>query len=98
MENLIHSPVPMGLLRQVFSAVFRTLTGHDFFQKYLHRISVKDTPDYPLCPCGEAMNFVHLTDCASLASTGFNFSSDNFTAKAGLYWAARRKMVYNAIA
>ncbi|GFX22619.1 hypothetical protein TNCV_2993541 [Trichonephila clavipes] len=37
------------------------------------------------------MNVVSLTVGASLANTGFNFSSDNLTAKAGLYWAARMK-------
>ncbi|GFX80072.1 uncharacterized protein TNCV_2107191 [Trichonephila clavipes] len=65
-------PVPMGLPRKVFSAIFRTLTIHDFFQQHLHRIGVKDSPDCPLCLCGEAMNFVHLTVCASLANMGFN--------------------------
>ncbi|GFU52981.1 uncharacterized protein TNCV_1142721 [Trichonephila clavipes] len=95
-ETLLHSPVPMGLPRQVFSPVFRTLTCHDFLQQHLHQIGVKDTLDCPLCLCGEAMNFVHLTVCASLADTGFNFSSDNFPATAGLYWAARSEMVYTA--
>ncbi|GFT02746.1 hypothetical protein TNCV_879521 [Trichonephila clavipes] len=40
LKTLRHSPVPMGLPRQVFSAVFRTLTDHDFSQQYLHRIGV----------------------------------------------------------
>ncbi|GFV83117.1 uncharacterized protein TNCV_2802431 [Trichonephila clavipes] len=53
------SPVPMGLPRHVFSAVFR-MTGHDFLQQHLHQIRVKDTTDCT-CLCGEAMNFVHLT-------------------------------------
>ncbi|GFS83749.1 uncharacterized protein TNCV_610851 [Trichonephila clavipes] len=74
----------------------RTLTGHDFLQQHLHRVGVKDTPDCPLCLSGLARNFVHLTVCASLANPGFNFSSDNFPAKVGLYWAARRKMAYTA--
>ncbi|GFX20516.1 hypothetical protein TNCV_3488731 [Trichonephila clavipes] len=30
-ETLLRSPVPMGLSRQVFSVVFGTLTGRDFF-------------------------------------------------------------------
>ncbi|GFX55998.1 hypothetical protein TNCV_1953181 [Trichonephila clavipes] len=34
-ETLLHSPVPMGLPRQVFSAVFRTLTGRLFLQATL---------------------------------------------------------------
>ncbi|GFX87761.1 hypothetical protein TNCV_2190381 [Trichonephila clavipes] len=38
--------------------------------------------------------FVHLTVSTSLANIGFNFSSDNFTAEAGLYWAARKEMAY----
>ncbi|GFT55557.1 uncharacterized protein TNCV_3320711 [Trichonephila clavipes] len=96
-ETLLHSPVPMGLPRKVFSAVFRALTSHDFLWQHLYRIGVKDTPDCPLCLCGEAMNFVHLTLCPSLANTSFNFSSDNFTVKAGLYWAAHREMAYTAI-
>ncbi|GFX46170.1 uncharacterized protein TNCV_2298191 [Trichonephila clavipes] len=86
----------MGLPRQVFSAVFKTLTGHDFLEQHLHRIGVQDTSDCLLCHCGEAMNFVHQTVCNSLANTDFNFSSDNFTAKTGLYWAARREMAYTA--
>ncbi|GFV59606.1 uncharacterized protein TNCV_228471 [Trichonephila clavipes] len=73
-----------------------SLTGHDFLQQQLHRIGVKVTPDCSVCLCGEAMHFVHLTVCASVANTGFNFSSNNFTAKAGLYWAARRDMPYRA--
>ncbi|GFX52388.1 alpha-2-macroglobulin receptor-associated protein [Trichonephila clavipes] len=40
----------------------------------------------------ETMDFVHLTVCASLAKTGYNFSSDKFAATAGLYWAARWEM------
>ncbi|GFX66976.1 uncharacterized protein TNCV_4181011 [Trichonephila clavipes] len=86
----------MGFPRQVCYAAFRTLTGHDFFQQHLHQISVKDTLDCHICLCGEAVNFVHLTVCASLAITGFNFSSDNFTAKAGLHWTARKEMNYTA--
>ncbi|PRD20471.1 UNVERIFIED_CONTAM: hypothetical protein NCL1_54525 [Trichonephila clavipes] len=82
----------MDFPRQVFSSVFRTLIGHDFLQQHLHRIGMKHTPDCPLCLCGEAMNFVHLTVYASLDNIGFNFSSDNFNAKAGLHWAARRKI------
>ncbi|GFW35570.1 uncharacterized protein TNCV_2462121 [Trichonephila clavipes] len=95
-ETLLHSPVPMGHSRQVFSAVFRTLPGHDFLQQHLHRIGVKNTTDCPLCLCGEVMNFIHLTVCASLDNTGFKLSSDNFTAKAVLYWADRREMAYTA--
>ncbi|GFU91701.1 integrase catalytic domain-containing protein [Trichonephila clavipes] len=52
-----------------FPAAFRTLTGNDFLQQHLHRIGVKNTPDCPLCLCVEAMNSVHLADCASLANT-----------------------------
>ncbi|GFX48254.1 uncharacterized protein TNCV_2920711 [Trichonephila clavipes] len=80
-ETQLYNPVPMGLLRQVSSAILRTLTGVDFLRQHLHRIGVKDTPVYPLCLCGVAMDFVHLTVCASLDKTGFNFSSDNFTAR-----------------
>ncbi|GFS97469.1 uncharacterized protein TNCV_733941 [Trichonephila clavipes] len=83
----------MDFPRKAFSAVFRTLIGHDFLHQHLHRIGVKHTPDCPLCLCGEAMNFVHLTVCASLANTGYNFSSNNFNGKVGLHWSARRKMV-----
>ncbi|GFW93805.1 hypothetical protein TNCV_4220861 [Trichonephila clavipes] len=48
-EYLVHSVVPMGIPRYVFSAVFRVLTGYDFLQQHLHRIGVKDTPYCPLC-------------------------------------------------
>ncbi|GFT58442.1 uncharacterized protein TNCV_2119361 [Trichonephila clavipes] len=92
-------PLPSVSLscKQSISNISRpTLSSHDFLQQHLHRIGVEDTPDCPLCLCREAMNFVHLTVCASLANTGFNFSSDNFNAKAGLYWAARRKMAHSS--
>ncbi|GFW33648.1 uncharacterized protein TNCV_2211801 [Trichonephila clavipes] len=59
-ETLLHSPVPMNIPKQIF-AIFRTLTGHDFLQEHLHRNSVKNTPDCPLCLKGKAMNFIHLT-------------------------------------
>ncbi|GFV57404.1 uncharacterized protein TNCV_2299221 [Trichonephila clavipes] len=93
-ENLFHCPVPIGLPRQVFSAVSGTLTGYDFLREQVHRIGVKDTSDCHLSLCGEAMNLVHMTVSASLANTGFNFSYDNFTTKAGLYWATHREMAY----
>ncbi|GFU22101.1 uncharacterized protein TNCV_4300821 [Trichonephila clavipes] len=93
-ETLLLSPVPAGLPTYVFTAVFRTFIGHDFLQQHLHRIGVKDTPDCSPRLCGEATNFVHLTVCTSLANTSSNFSSDNFSAKNGSYWAARREMAY----
>ncbi|GFT32497.1 hypothetical protein TNCV_4484861 [Trichonephila clavipes] len=43
-----YSPVPMGVLRQVFSAVFRVFTNHNFLQEHLRRIGVKGTPGCPL--------------------------------------------------
>ncbi|GFS83568.1 transposable element Tc1 transposase [Trichonephila clavipes] len=92
-ETLLHSLVSMGLPRQVFSAILRALTAHDFLQQPL---GVKDTPDCLLCLGGDGMNFIHLTVCASPVNTDFNFSSDIFTAKASLYCDARREMAYTA--
>ncbi|GFU84528.1 uncharacterized protein TNCV_3915591 [Trichonephila clavipes] len=95
-ETLLHSPVSMGLPRQVFSAVFRTLTGRLFLQATLSANWCERHSRAPSVSLRRAMNFIHLMVCASLVNTGFNFSSDNFTAKAGLFWAVRREMAYMA--
>ncbi|GFX56212.1 hypothetical protein TNCV_1631411 [Trichonephila clavipes] len=44
------SRVPSSLTRSAGVACFRLLTGHDYLQKPLHRIGVKDSTCYPLCP------------------------------------------------
>ncbi|GFV66121.1 uncharacterized protein TNCV_5073231 [Trichonephila clavipes] len=90
--RLLHIPVVLNDFHSRETTL--TLIGHDFLQKHLHQIGVKRNPDCPLYPGGEAMNFVSLTVCASLANTGFTFSSDNFTAKASLHRAALREMAY----
>ncbi|GFY14756.1 uncharacterized protein TNCV_647991 [Trichonephila clavipes] len=94
-DTLLHNPVPINIPRQIFSANFRTLTGH-YFQGYLHRIGGKT----PLTVSKkEVMNFNYLTVCASLTNTNFNFelsSSNIFSEKASLYWSARREIAYKA--
>ncbi|GFW29356.1 hypothetical protein TNCV_742981 [Trichonephila clavipes] len=97
-EAPLHSPVLMGLPGQVFSAVFRTLTGSWFS-------SLTPTPNWrerhsrlASVSLWRGYEFCLPAVCAFLANTGFNFffSSDNFIIKAGLYWAARRELAYMA--
>ncbi|GFX15783.1 hypothetical protein TNCV_1061051 [Trichonephila clavipes] len=55
-------------------------------------IRAKDTPDYPLC-LERGYEFCSPDNlCFPGQPKDFNFSSDNFTAKAGLYWSTCREM------
>ncbi|GFU08328.1 RNase H domain-containing protein [Trichonephila clavipes] len=59
-ETLLHSLVPMGHPRQIFSAIFRTFTSHDFPQQQLHRIGVKKTIQTALCVLGEILGILFI--------------------------------------
>ncbi|GFT44758.1 uncharacterized protein TNCV_2845401 [Trichonephila clavipes] len=95
-ETLLHSPLPLILPGQDFSAVLRTLTSHSFLQQHLHLIGVKDTQTLPSVSLWRGYECYSPDSLCFPADRGFNFSSDKFTAKVGLYWAARREIAYTA--
>ncbi|GFU61826.1 uncharacterized protein TNCV_4564711 [Trichonephila clavipes] len=93
-ETLLYSPVQLDLSRQIFSAVFSTLTGHDIFQQYIHRIGVKNTTECPSVFLWRGYVFCSPDSLCLPDQHRFSFSSVNFIAKAVLYWAAHREMAY----
>ncbi|GFT13261.1 hypothetical protein TNCV_4077151 [Trichonephila clavipes] len=60
LNKVVESPVPCLDLLELGASVY--LTGHDYFQRCLHRIGVKDSACYPLCHQVE-MDGHHLRHC-----------------------------------
>ncbi|GFT37255.1 putative gag-pol polyprotein [Trichonephila clavipes] len=54
--------IPSSLPRSVGVACYHLLTGHDYLQRHLHCIGVKDSACCPLCHYGE-MDGDHLRHC-----------------------------------
>jgi hypothetical protein len=62
LENKI---LPTYLPISVFAANFR-LTGHDYLQRHLNRIGIRDSPTWPLGDDAEEMHLGHIQKCQSL--------------------------------
>ncbi|GFX25292.1 hypothetical protein TNCV_1274521 [Trichonephila clavipes] len=84
-NTLVFSPIQLNMSRAVFTANFRSSTGHDFQYKHLRRIGEVADDVCSIC-LGETIEFLHLTTCTALAFMTFN--PDKFT-KVKFHWAAR---------
>ncbi|GFW60742.1 hypothetical protein TNCV_570881 [Trichonephila clavipes] len=90
----VKGEIPSSLPRSVGVACFRLLTGHDYSQRHLHRIGVKDSACCPLCYQGEMSgdhthlrHFPIVLKCFVDNSTEANFNS--LYASSSFYRASR---------
>ncbi|GFW30995.1 hypothetical protein TNCV_2940951 [Trichonephila clavipes] len=94
--TLLCSPVPMGLPRWDLSAVFKTLIEIMTFLCNSYTKLVLKTLLHSVS-WGRGYEFCSPDSLCFLGQQrGFNFSSDNFTVRAGLYRAVCKKMAFTA--
>lgn len=91
--SLLTKSIPCNLHRAVGVANFRLKTGHDYLQKHLHRLDLKDSPICSFCGL-EDMTGDHLYTCPGLSDVAIrNSAEDDFSFTSRLYWAARQRLI-----
>lgn len=77
----------------VLAADFRLVTGHDYLQRHLYKIAIKDSPMCALCDDAEEMGLGHIPKCQSLTDNMNNANNqDKWWNLSKLYWTARKKL------